>query len=144
MDGLAKGGPSCHKCSLKKNIVYLTILPITQVMCHWIVRKCVLVELERFVKVRPGAHYPHVTWAHVMLRVRLGCERRFNLEFYGADSHFSHSAYVTWSHVELWSAHVPALLSRGRLAREPIRAPREITWRKQSDRSVNLRYRIQC
>ena len=29
----------------------------------------------------------------------------------GADSHFCHSAYVTWSRVELWSAHVPARLS---------------------------------
>ena len=27
----------------------------------------------------------------------------FNIEFYGADSHFCHSAYVTWSHVEVWS-----------------------------------------
>jgi hypothetical protein len=46
--------------------------------------------------VRPGTHYPHVTWAYVMLRVQLGCERRINIEFYGADSHFCHSAYVTW------------------------------------------------
>jgi hypothetical protein len=29
----------------------------------------------------------------------------------GAHSHFCHSAYVTWSDVELWPAHVPALLS---------------------------------
>jgi len=49
--------------------------------------------------LRPGTHYPHVTWAHVMLRVQLGCERRFTVEFYGADSHFCHSAYVTWSKV---------------------------------------------
>ena len=35
----------------------------------------------------------------------LGCERRFNIEFYATDSHFFHAAYVTWSHVELWSAH---------------------------------------
>jgi hypothetical protein len=85
-----------------------------------------------------------------------------------ADSHFCHSAYVTWSHVELWSAHVPARLCRthfvrrevmwphvsrnvcdnrnmrGVLAREPTRAPREIMWHKQSDRSVNLRHRIRC
>jgi len=27
-----------------------------------------------------------------MLRVRLGCERRFDIEFCGADSHFCHSA----------------------------------------------------
>ena len=33
---------------------------------------------------------------------------------------------------------------RGVLAREPTRAPREITCRKQSDRSVNLRHGIQC
>ena len=63
------------------------------------------------MNIRPGTHYPHVTWAHVMLRVQLGCERRFNIEFHGADSHFCHSAYVTWSHVELWSTHVPARLS---------------------------------
>ena len=40
--------------------------------------------------LRPGRHYPHVTWAHVMLLVQFGCERRFNIEFYGADSHFCH------------------------------------------------------
>jgi hypothetical protein len=61
--------------------------------------------------LRPGTQYPHVTWAHVMLRVQLGCERRFDIEFYDVDSDFCHSAYVTWSHVELWSAHVPARLS---------------------------------
>ena len=47
----------------------------------------------------------------VMLRLQLGCERRFNIEFYGADSHFCHSAYITWSHMELWLAHLPARLS---------------------------------
>jgi len=40
--------------------------------------------------VRPGTHCPHVTWAHVMLRVQFGCERRFNIEFYGVDSHLCH------------------------------------------------------
>jgi hypothetical protein len=60
--------------------------------------------------LRPATHYPHVTWAHVMLRVRLECDRRFNIEFYGADSYFCHSAYVMWSRVELWSAHVSACL----------------------------------
>jgi hypothetical protein len=63
------------------------------------------------VNIRPGTHYPHVTWAHVMLCVQLGCERRFNIEFYGADSHFCHSAYVRWSHMELWSSHTPARLT---------------------------------
>ena len=73
-----------------------------------ILRFCV-VWRER--TLRAGTHYLHVTWAHVMLRVQLGCERRFNTEFYEADSHFCHSAYVTWSHVEVWSAHAPARLS---------------------------------
>ena len=71
----------------------------------------VAVSAVGITPVRAGTHYPHVTWAHVMLRVQLGCERRFNTEFYDADSHFCHSAYVTWSHVELWSAHAPARLS---------------------------------
>ena len=31
-----------------------------------------------------------------MLRVQLGCERRCNIEFYGAHSHYGHSAYFTW------------------------------------------------
>jgi len=83
-------------------------------------RGCSLSGLRRFPlqyhttlwhnTLRPVTHYSHVTWAHVMLRVRLGCERRFNIELYGADSHFCHFTYVTWSHVELWSAHVPACL----------------------------------
>ena len=51
--------------------------------------------------LKVGTHYPHVTWAHVMLRVQFGCERRFN---------FCH-CYVTWSHVELWSAQAPARLT---------------------------------
>jgi hypothetical protein len=51
------------------------------------------------LRLRPGTHYPYVTWAYVMLSVRLACERRFNIEFYDADSHFCHSAYVTWSHL---------------------------------------------
>ena len=66
---------------------------------------------ETYRGLRPGTHYLHVTWVHVILRVRLGCEWRYNIEFCGADSHFCHSAYVTWSHVEVWSAHVQACLS---------------------------------
>jgi hypothetical protein len=56
--------------------------------------------------VKPGTHYPHVTWAHVMLRVQLGYLTLSS----GAHSHFCHSAYFTWSDVELWSAHMPARL----------------------------------
>jgi hypothetical protein len=93
--------------------------------------------------IRLGTHYPHITWAHVMLRVQLGYLTLNS----GADSHFCHSAYVTWSDVELWSArtrHVSRNVCynrnlRGVLALEPTRALRQITWRKQSDRSVSLR-----
>jgi len=58
-------------------------------------------------RLRLETHYPHVTWAHMML----GCGRWFNVEFYGSDSHFCHSAYVMWPCVEFWSVHVPACLS---------------------------------
>ena len=82
----------------------------------------------QYVPLRSGTHYPHVTWAHVMLRVQLGCERWFNIEFYGADSHFSHSVYVTWSRMELSSAHVPARFSnfccRTHFVRRDVRVER--------------------
>jgi hypothetical protein len=88
-----------------------------------------------------GTHYPHVTWARVMLGLQLGCERRFNIEFYGADSHFSRSAYVKWSPVELRSAHMPTRLSnfccRTHFVRRDVRVERssDVTsffqkWRK--------------
>jgi hypothetical protein len=48
----------------------------------------------------------------------------------------SHTFRETWGHD---NRNV-----RGVLAREPTRAPHEVKWRKQSDRSVNLRRRIQC
>jgi len=65
----------------------------------------------------------------------------FSIEIYGADSHFCHSAYVTWSRVGLWSAHVPARLSnfccRTHLVRRDLRIERssDVTscfqkWRK--------------
>jgi hypothetical protein len=76
--------------------------------------------------LRPWTHYPHVTWAHVMLRVQLGCERRFTTEFYGADSHFCHSAQVTWSHVPARFSH---LLSH---------TLREVSSRDMSSRDVRI------
>jgi hypothetical protein len=59
--------------------------------------------------VRPGTHYFHVMWAHVMLRAHLGYLTLNS----GPHSHFCQSAYVTWSDVELWSAHMPARLLSG-------------------------------
>jgi hypothetical protein len=58
------------------------------------------------VNIRPGTHYPHVTWAHVMLQVQLGYLTLNS----GAHSHFCHSDYVAWSDAELRSAHMPARL----------------------------------
>ena len=84
------------------------------------------------VTVRAGTHYPHVTWAHVMLRVQLGCERRFSTEFYDADSRFCHSAYVTWSHVELWSAHVPARLSHFCCHTHFVKREQRVEWRQRT------------
>jgi hypothetical protein len=90
--------------------------------------------------LKPGTHYPHVTWAHVMLRVQL-VYLTLNS---GAHSHFCHSSYVTRSYVG-WRTHfvrqnVCANRNlRGVLACEPTRAPHQIAWRKQSDRSVSVR-----
>jgi len=69
------------------------------------------------------------------------CSWDVRSEFYGADSHFCHSAYATWSHVKLWSAHVPARLSnfcfRTHFVRRDVRVERssDVTscfqkWRK--------------
>jgi hypothetical protein len=85
----------------------------------------------RYWILRPGTHYPHVARAHVILRVHLGCERRFNIEFYDTDSHFCHSAYVAWSRVELWSAHVPARLSNFRCRTHFVR--RDVRVERSSD-----------
>jgi hypothetical protein len=77
------------------------------------------------VMLSRGTHYPHVTWAHVMLRVQLGYLTLNS----GSQSHFCHSAYVTWSDVELWSAHVTARLlnfcCRTHFVRREVR---ELTW----------------
>jgi len=97
-------------CELK-NPVYILAISISKIYFNTYISS-LRVSLQWHRTFRPGTHYSHVTWAHVMLRVLLGCERRFNIEFYGANSHFCHSAYVTWSHVKICSAHVPARLSR--------------------------------
>ena len=47
---------TCSWCSLKK-----------------IQRKFIFIVKGRSLHLRKGTHYPHVTWAHVILRVQLGC-----------------------------------------------------------------------
>ena len=74
--------------------------------------------------------WTHVTSAHVMLRVQLGCESRFTIEFYGADSHFCHSAYVTWSQCQHASQiSVVAHISWGELTWHEI-TWHELMWRE--------------
>jgi hypothetical protein len=84
--------------------------------------------------LKMGIHYHHVAWAHVMLRVQLGYLTLNS----GAYSRFCHSAYVTWSDLELWSTHMPARLLnfcwRRLFVRRDIRrghtilTSRELTW----------------
>jgi len=56
--------------------------------------------------VKPGTHYPHVTWAHVMLRMKLGCEAGDTL----SSRHVS-SCNVTYE-VGMWSRGHTILRSR--------------------------------
>jgi hypothetical protein len=78
------------------------MLEILQMLICWLILRD---KYYVSISLRPGTHYPHVTWAHVTLRVQLGCESGFNIEFYGADSHFCHCAYATWSHVPARLSH---------------------------------------
>jgi hypothetical protein len=55
--------------------------------------------------LRPGTHYPYVTWAHVMLRVQLGV---FNIEFWRRLTLLSTlltSRDLTWSSGRLTCQH---------------------------------------
>jgi len=62
-----------------------------------------------------------------MLRVQLGCERRFNIDIYGVDSQFlSLCLRHVISSGALVGSHARTPL-RGVLAREPTTAPHEIT-----------------
>jgi hypothetical protein len=73
-------------------------------LCIFVLYLSLLLTLSCSLSLRPKTHYLHVTWAHVMLRVQLGYLTLNS----GAHSHFCHSAYVTWSDVDFWSAHMPA------------------------------------
>jgi hypothetical protein len=84
---------------------WVTTVVLTLCSMFYVSRQSFKRLVEWCVRVRPGTHYPHVTWAHVMLRVQFGCERRFNTKLYGGDSHFCHSAYVKWSHVPARLSH---------------------------------------
>ena len=77
------------------------------------------------VPLGPGTHYPHVTWAHVMLTRAVG--------IWEAIQH-----WILWRRFTRMSLCLCHVILRGALV-----GTREITWRKQSDRSVNLRHRIQ-
>jgi hypothetical protein len=83
-----KSQQSSHSTTTAHNIVYPC--PIDTVPWHK-------------TTLRPGTHYPHVTWAH---------ECSWDIQHWIlAHTHTSvNSAYVTSSDVELWSAHMPARL----------------------------------
>jgi hypothetical protein len=112
--------------------------------------------------VKPGRHYPHVTFY-----VLFSTPSLFLLMRWLSDADLYH--LVTWCHIKrsvgalfnkhflhFWKQLLTMFTStrhvrhvsrnacdnrnlRGVLAREPTRAPRQIMWRKQSDRSVSLR-----
>jgi len=59
--------------------------------CYTPKLSCSIFQILNLCQLKAGTHYPHVMWAHVLLHVHLRCKRRFNLEFYRADSHFRHA-----------------------------------------------------
>ena len=73
--------------------------------------------------LRPGSHYPYVVWAHVILRVQLGCERRFNIEFYGAGPHVTllTSRDLTWSSGRFTCQHVSHICCCTHFVRREVR-----------------------
>jgi len=120
--------------------------------------------------LKPSTHYPHVTWAHIKLTFYfqllpcpfpcIGSHMLIYIIWWlgvilkGLLAHFF-SKYLFHFWKQLVTSEERSTLTsrltkkdsrnlRDVLAREPTRALREITWRKQSDRSVNLRHRIQC
>jgi hypothetical protein len=75
----------------------------------------------RTKQVRPVTHYPHVTWAHVMLRVHLGY---FNIEFWRRLTLLSTlltSRDLTWSSGRLVSAHLSNFYCRTHFVRHDVR-----------------------
>jgi hypothetical protein len=134
---------------------------------HWWFR-----SIRRWVPVsqealKPGTHYPHVTWAHITLCVLLSTPSQFLPILWLSYADLYNR--VTWRHIKMsvgaifnklffyfWKQIITMLKStrhvlqvsrnvcdnrnlRGVLAREPTRAPRQITWRNQSGRSVSVR-----
>jgi hypothetical protein len=109
----------------------MMLLRLTSIKEFFVIqKKSFSLEIIRSIRwVKPGTYYPHVTWAHVMLRVQLAYVTLNS----GAHSRFCHPAYVTWSNVEPWSAHMPASLLnfcwRTHFVRRDVR---ELTWREDS------------
>jgi hypothetical protein len=81
-----------------------------------------VLEHER-KRLRAGTQYPHVTWAHVILRV----------------TNVSSALHST-----RWSRLTKCVRQQKCERRAGAWADQSSTWRKQSDRRVNPRNRIQC
>jgi hypothetical protein len=92
------------------NIEFWRTLTLLSLCLRHVIWRGTLVGSHVSSPLKRGTYYPHVTCAHVMLRVQLGYLTLNS----GAHSHFCHSAYVTWSDVEHSSAHVSARLSNFR------------------------------
>ena len=129
-------------------------------------------SVRRSSTVKPGTHYPHVTWAHIKLTFYfqllpypfpyvgshmlisiiwwLGVIQKrplahfFNKHFFHFCKQLVTSEERSTRTLRRHEMCATTEILIGVLARELTRAPREITWRKQSDRSVNLRHRIKC
>jgi hypothetical protein len=70
--------------------------------------KCLKQSMSDNVRVRPGTHCPHVTWAHGMLRVHLGY---FNIEFWHTHTSVTllNSHDLTWSSGWFTCQHAPQI-----------------------------------
>jgi hypothetical protein len=142
-------------------IIKLLIMWLSHLPCYLVpLRPKYSPQLLHTTKsIKPGAHYPHVTfyvlfsnpflflparwlsyvdlcnlvtWCHVKRSVGA----IFNKHFL----HFWKQCLKSTRHVRHVSRNVcDNRNTRGVLAREPTRAPRQITWRNQSDRSVSVR-----
>jgi hypothetical protein len=75
------------------------------------------------VSIRPGTHYPHITWAHMILRLHLGY---FNFEFWHRLTLLSHCLrHVIWRGALVgWRASTPLKFLLSHIFRETWRTCR--------------------
>jgi hypothetical protein len=84
------------------NIEFWRTLTLLSLCLRHVIWRGALVGSHASTPLKPGT----LSLRHVMLRVQLG----YLIFVSGVHSHFCYPAYVTWSDVELWLAHMPARL----------------------------------